>query len=121
MGPNISTHYISITFASLHFKCNYICHNLSGFTARRASVRFYGIPESTPGSTDDEILALCNTHLKFNPPLRHEEIEVSHRVGKTEGKWDAVTKPRPIVLKFVSRRDKSCMMQSRKKLYNLQI
>ena len=33
MGPNIPPHYISITFAPLHFKCNYICHNLSGFTA----------------------------------------------------------------------------------------
>ena len=92
--------------------------NLEQYT-RRASVRFYGIPESTPGSTDDKILTLCNTHLKFSPPLRREEIEVSHRIGKTEGKWDAVTKPRPIILKFVSRRDKSRMMQSRKKLRNL--
>ena len=33
VGPNISPHYISITFVPLHFKCNYICHNLSGFTA----------------------------------------------------------------------------------------
>ena len=33
VGPNISPHYISITLAPLHFKCNYICHNLSGFTA----------------------------------------------------------------------------------------
>ena len=32
-GSKISPHYISITFAPLHFKCNYICHNLSGFTA----------------------------------------------------------------------------------------
>ena len=30
--PNISPHYISITFAPLHFKYNYICHNLRGFT-----------------------------------------------------------------------------------------
>ena len=32
VGPNISSHYISITFAPLHFKCNNICHNRSGFT-----------------------------------------------------------------------------------------
>ena len=32
MDPNISPHYISITFAPLHYKCGYICHNLSGFT-----------------------------------------------------------------------------------------
>ena len=31
VGPNISPHYISIAFAPLHFKCNYICHNFSGF------------------------------------------------------------------------------------------
>ena len=34
VGPNISPHYISITLAPLHFKCNYICHNLCGFPAR---------------------------------------------------------------------------------------
>ena len=32
VDPNNSLHYISITFALLHFKCNYICQNLSGFT-----------------------------------------------------------------------------------------
>ena len=34
VGPKVSPRYISITFASLDFKCNYICHNLSGFTVR---------------------------------------------------------------------------------------
>ena len=34
VGPNISPRYISITFAPLHFRCNYICHNLSQLTAR---------------------------------------------------------------------------------------
>ena len=33
VGPNISPHYISISFSPLHFKCNYICHNRSGFAA----------------------------------------------------------------------------------------
>ena len=45
MGPNIPPHYISITFAPLHFKCNYICHNLSGFTAR--SVMGHNCPPPT--------------------------------------------------------------------------
>ena len=31
-GPNIWPHYVSITLAPLHFKCNYICHNLCGLT-----------------------------------------------------------------------------------------
>ena len=32
-GSKYSPHYISIIFAPLHFKCNYICHSLNGFTA----------------------------------------------------------------------------------------
>ena len=31
--PNIAPHYTFIIFIPLHFKCNYICHNLSGFIA----------------------------------------------------------------------------------------
>ena len=30
VGPDIPPHYISITFAPLLFKCDYVCHNLNG-------------------------------------------------------------------------------------------
>ena len=86
---------------------------------RRASVRFYGIPESTAGSTDDKILGLINTHMELNPQLKMEEIEVSHRVGKPDASGDGLTKPRPIIVKFVSRRCKAAIMRCRKKLRNL--
>ena len=39
VGPNLSLHYISITFAPLHIILNYICHNLSGFSAWSAKKR----------------------------------------------------------------------------------
>ena len=41
VGPNISPHYISITLAKLHFKCNYICHNLSGFTTWQVNGMYF--------------------------------------------------------------------------------
>ena len=34
VGPNNSPHYISKTLAPIQFKCDYICHNFSGFTVR---------------------------------------------------------------------------------------
>ena len=49
---------------------------------RRASVRVFGIPEDTQGTTDDELLNLCNNRKKIRPPLSPDDIEVSHRVGK---------------------------------------
>ena len=92
--------------------------------SRRASVRVFGVPENTPGSTDDMLLDLCNKALKLRPPLALEEIEVSHRVGKVveemtqseDGQTVVVAKPRPIIVKFVSRRTKARVMAARKNL-----
>ena len=95
--------------------------------SRRASVRVFGVPEDTPGSTDDKLLHLCNTAMKLTPPLALEEIEVSHRVGRIEaaisstenGETTTVVKPRPIIVKFVSRRTKARVMAVRKNLKKL--
>ena len=95
--------------------------------SRRASIRVFGVPESTPGSTDDKLLDLCNGALGLQPPLDLGEIEVSHRVGKiveerqqsSEGETMVVAKPRPIIVKFVSRRTKARVMAERKKLRKL--
>ena len=92
--------------------------------SRRASVRVFGVPENTPGSTDDMLLDLCNKALKLRPPLALEEIEVSHRVRKVveertqseDGQTVVVAKPRPIIVKFVSRRTKARVMAARKNL-----
>ena len=90
--------------------------------SRRASVRVFGVPENTPGSTDDKLLDLCNMGLKLQPPLALEEIEVSHRVGKvieervepSDGQTMTKAKLRPIIVKFVSRRTKARVMAARK-------
>ena len=92
--------------------------------SRRASVRVFGVPENTPGSTDDMLLDLCNKALNLRPPLALEEIEVSHRVQKVveertqseDGQTVVVAKPRPIIVKFVSRRTKARVMAAWKNL-----
>ena len=88
--------------------------------SRRASVRVFGIPENTPGTTDDKLLDLCNNRMKIRPPLSPDDIEVSHRVGKLvatvpqQGE-SPVVRPRPIIVKFLSRRTKARVMAKRNK------
>ena len=81
--------------------------------SRRASMRIYGLAEETPGSTDDKVLHLVNHHLKLQPPLEAEEIEVSHRVGTTD---NPSAEPRATLVKFLSRRSKTCVMDSARPL-----
>ena len=89
--------------------------------SRRASVRVFGIPEINPGSTDEKLLDICNNVMQLKPPLGIEEIEVSHRVGQVEKErsqsedWEMiiVEKPRPIIVKFVSRKSKTRLMAAR--------
>ena len=61
--------------------------------------------------------------MKVQPALQLDEIEVSHRVGRlcktVQGESDEapVVKPRAIIVKFVSRRMKVCVMGARKELH----
>ena len=82
--------------------------------SRRSSIRVYGLPEESPGTTDDKLIALCNDHLNLRPPLELEEIEVSHRVGPSVD-----DKPRPVIVKFVSRRSKARVMTQKRHLKKL--
>ena len=88
--------------------------------SRRGSIRIYGIDEETPGSTDDKVLDLINNYVALKPPLDPNEIEVSHRVGKSD---DPASKPRAMLVKFVSRRTKNRVMNKevRKKLKTLPV
>ena len=100
---------------------------------RRASIRVFGIPENTPGNCEEKILALCNEHMHLAPPILLDEIEVSHRTGKREAPAapaatqnaqdeDAsppTQRPRPVLVKFVSRRSKARVMAVKKLLKNI--
>ena len=94
--------------------------------SRRSSVRVFGVPKNTRGSTDDKLLDICNNVMALKPPLSLNDIEVSRQMGKIESQTSQavdgtvlVAKPRPIIVKFVSRRTKAQVMADRKKLRKL--
>ena len=112
--------------------------------SRKSSIRVFGIPESTQGSTDDKLLQLFNTVMEVDPPVSIEDIEVSHRIGKpqapappptdpgssanSDGSQAAsasdgdshgqtsTSKPRTIIARFASRRVKARVMGAKKEL-----
>ena len=89
---------------------------------RKGSVRVFGVPETTEGTTDTKILSVLNKQMKLDPPIVIEDLEVTHRLGKprpppddTEASEEPKT-VRPIIVKFASRRVKSRVIEYRKKL-----
>ena len=49
---------------------------------RKGSIRIFGLPEHGEGPLEQKLLKLCNEHLKLQPPICAEDIEVAHRLGK---------------------------------------
>ena len=131
------------TIAQLQTRCEDLEGKLDDMEqwTRRGSMRIQGLSEEGSGQVEDKILALCNTHLKIQPPLQLSEIEVAHRLPRPSGRAasrphqascppstpaepsDASTmttqSPRMVIVKFVSRRDKTRVMDLRKELKNL--
>ena len=85
---------------------------------RKDSVRIFGLPESGPGSVDEKVLALCNSRMKVEPPLELDEIAVAHGVGtvKPAEESEQPPPPRPLLVKFVSRRSKARVLGARSNL-----
>lgn len=85
---------------------------------RRNNVRFFGVPESdreSPSACEKKVLRILNDKMG----LRHiggDQIEIAHRVGEKPVLSDA--KPRPVIVRFVSRKTVSEVFQSRKQLKN---
>ena len=67
--------------------------------SRRAAIRVFGVPESFLGTTDDVLLYLSND---WNDQASQPTV-----------------KPKPIIVKFVSRRTKACVMELRKDLKDI--
>ena len=95
--------------------------------SRHDAVRIFGVPENTPGTTDDKVLALVNGRMQLDPPILLEDIPVSHRIGKVLPKADQdpnpgnasprPPRPQPIIVKFTSRKTKFRIMEKRKNLH----
>ena len=50
---------------------------------RKGSARIFGVPENTKGSTDDKVLKVINDMIGIVPPITLDDLEVTHRVGRT--------------------------------------
>jgi len=82
---------------------------------RRNNLRFFGIPEQDGENTDNIILKVCKK--KLGVDLSLDRLERSHRVGKsrTPGE-DGKSRPRPIIVKFASYRDRREVFTKKKTL-----
>lgn len=82
---------------------------------RRDNLRIFGIKEAKGEDTDAEVVKLCREQLNIELPVN--AISRSHRVGKpntpdAEGK----VRPRPIIVRFASYRDRRMVFEAKKKL-----
>ena len=86
--------------------------------SRKPSIRVYGIPESEDEDTDQLLLQLFNERMQLEPPVQLQDIEISHRVGRTPYPAQSSDKPshRAIIARFASRRIKAKVMREKKKL-----
>lgn len=89
--------------------------------SRRASMRVFGLPEDSHGSLEDKLLSLFNDELQMSPKMTVDEMEVVHRVQKAPAESGAPQdgRPKPVLIKFASRRSKQRAMSLRKKLKSL--
>ena len=80
---------------------------------RRNSVRISGIPEAKNESCETEMLKLANDVLQLDPPLEPRDIDRTHRVGRQP---EDPSKPRAIILKLATYRQRRRIMDARNKL-----
>ena len=107
---------------------------------RKGSIRIFDLPEQGQGTLEQKLMRLCNDHLKLQPPICENDIEVAHRLGKpppnpqphdesndppadADTRADAAprnpsVRPRAVLMKLASRRTKGHIMDARSKLKN---
>ena len=81
---------------------------------RQFNVRVYGVPEvqGKQESVEDCVLKCTNIFTsKVGVPVKGEDIEIAHRVGKAGG-----ARPRPILVRFLTRRLRGRVLADRKRL-----
>lgn len=87
--------------------------------SRRNCIRIFGIQEKHNENLDEEVLKLFNNYLKQNIQLAN--IDRVHRIGKRSTQMSASSdssssRPRPVIVKFVSYRNRRAVWQDKKKL-----
>ena len=80
---------------------------------RRSSLRFSGVSEEFENSTDG-VLEVANNIMELDPPLRREDISISHRLPKPRGA--PAREPRSIIVRFISKEERNRVISNRKEL-----
>lgn len=86
--------------------------------SRRQCLRFYGIDENDNENVENKVLNIINNNLKLNEVSRNH-IDRCHRTGKkfdNSAQNQGARKPRPIIVKFVSYKQRQLVFQNKKLL-----
>lgn len=93
--------------SALNKKCEELdkkCDELEQYS-RRNCLRFFGIPESDKENTNLTVLQIIKAKLNIN--LSAADIDRSHRIGVNK------SKPRAIIVKFVSYQDRNAIFKAK--------
>lgn len=80
--------------------------------SRRNNIQIFGVPEDSSDENCEKIamkILAQNLQVEVNPT----DIEAAHRVGK---KIPERTNPRPVIVRFVNRKDRDRVMMNKRKL-----
>ena len=83
---------------------------------RRSSLRISGIPEEEEEDSTAVVVSLANEVLELDPPLQPTDIDISHRLRKPRNARQGI--PAPIIVRFMTRKDRYRVISERKKLKN---
>lgn len=87
---------------------------------RRNNLRVFGIPEVAGEDTDAAVAKVFKEKMNIDIPI--EKIERSHRVGKKIGPAeDGRPRWRPIIVRFISYRDRRRVFQAKKQLKGTEV
>lgn len=82
---------------------------------RRNNLRVFGIPEENGENTDELVIKLFKDKLEVD--VSEKCLDRTHRVGKRHPPGqDGTVRPRPIIVRFVSYRDRRIVFTNKKKL-----
>ena len=79
--------------------------------SRKNNIRIYGLEENPNENLQEKIIGLAKEELGVE--IKDEEIEIAHRIGQTRR---SQSKPRAVIIKFLSNKSKMQLLSKRKLL-----
>ena len=79
--------------------------------SRRANIRIHGVQEDVRGeNVEAKVLNIINEKMGFLPPIKCENIERCHRLGR---QVDGQRQPRAVIVRFNSERLRDAVFRAR--------